>query len=514
MSNTKGPDKPVVLLVLDGWGYREAIDGNAIALADTPHWDRLWNRCSRTLLEASGRAVGLPVGQMGNSEVGHLNIGAGRTVPQDIVRIDDAITDGTFWEIPVLVELCQKVRTRGATLHLMGLLGDGGVHAIDRHLEAAIRLGERHGVPRIAVHAFTDGRDTAPHSGMDFMRKLVQFTETVDVPASIATVVGRYYAMDRDRRWPRIQSAYDAMVHGIGTNCSDPVEAIHAAYDAGETDEFITPRVVHGTPRIESGDGIFCFNFRADRMRQMVQALTLDDFDGFAAGPRPDVDLVTMTMYAETFDVPHAFGPNVFAKIMAAVVSERGMSQLRVAETEKYAHVTYFFNGGFEVPYTGEERLLVPSPQVATYDLQPEMSAAGVTETLCKAIRRKEHEFVLCNYANGDMVGHTGVMEAAVAAVETIDGALGQICRAVDEAGCVLAVTADHGNCEVMIDPANGGPHTAHTSNPVPFLLYGEGGRQTLRAGGALGDIAPTLLHLLGVDPPPEMTGRDLREGC
>lgn len=514
MSNANVPRKPVVLVVMDGWGFREAPDGNAIALADTPHWDHLWQRCPRTLLEASGPRVGLPEYQMGNSEVGHLNIGAGRIVPQDIVRIDQAIDDASFFAIKVLEQLCASVRASGGTLHLIGLLGNGGVHAVDRHLYAAIELGAGSGVSRIAVHAFTDGRDTPPRSGLTFMQELMEHARGASVPVVVSTVVGRYYAMDRDRRWSRIQLAYDAMVRGVGVSMTDPVEALRSVYERDETDEFVKPIVLSGAPRIQDGDGVFCVNFRADRMRQIVRALTEEGFEGFDVTPRPDATLATMTMYDETFTVPYAFGPVVLSKIMAEVVSDHDMSQFRVAETEKYAHITYFFNGGFEVPYRGEERRLVPSPQVATYDLQPEMSAAGVTDTLCQAIRTKQHEFILCNYANGDMVGHSGVLPAAIKAVTTVDGALGQICRAVDDAGAVLALTADHGNCEMMVDPMTGGPHTAHTTNPVPFLLYGDERCRSLRAGGKLGDIAPTLLRLLAIDPPTEMSGDDLREGC
>jgi 2,3-bisphosphoglycerate-independent phosphoglycerate mutase len=507
MAKRRGPRTPVVLIVLDGWGFRPGREGNAVELGETPTWHRLWSRAPRTLLNASGLAVGLPEGQIGNSEVGHLNLGAGRVVPQDIVRISQAIQSGDFFRLPPLVELCTRVKQRGGTLHLLGLIGRGGVHALDRHLLAAATLGRRHELP-VAIHAWLDGRDTPPQSALGFMQELI---EGLGAPV-ISTVVGRYYAMDRDNRWERTKLAYDAMVHGVGAPAPDAVSAIRAAYAAGETDEFVKPRVITGTPRIRSGDGVFCFNFRADRMRQMVRALAMDGFDGFDTGVRPKVDLVTMTQYDETFPFPMVFGPMVLSQIVAQVLSERGKTMFRTAETEKYAHVTYFFNGGIETPYRGEERLLVPSQKVATYDLMPEMSAPGVTDVLCKAIETGQHDFILCNYANGDMVGHSGVLRAAVAAVETVDRCLERVVRSAERRGATLLVTADHGNCELMIDPTTGGPHTAHTTNPVPFLIVGDEVRAPLRHGGALCDVGPTLLRMLDIEPPREMTGRDLRE--
>ncbi|HET7790753.1 MAG TPA: 2,3-bisphosphoglycerate-independent phosphoglycerate mutase [Gemmatimonadales bacterium] len=509
---------PVVLIVLDGWGFRPGADGNAIELGRTPVWHRLWERAPRALLEASGLAVGLPEGQMGNSEVGHLNLGAGRVVPQDIVRISQAIQSGEFFQLEPAVELCEQVKRSKGTLHLIGLIGTGGVHALDTHLLAAVELGRRAGVP-VAIHAWTDGRDTLPRSGLAFMEELLRHVgrDTGDgsrTPVAISTVVGRYYAMDRDRRWDRTKLAYDAMVHGAAPEVADPLTAIRDAYAAGETDEFIKPRVIRGAPRIKSGDGVFCFNFRADRMRQMVRALALEGFDGFDTGARPRVSLVTMTQYDATFPFPMAFGPMVLREIVGKVLSDRGKTMFRTAETEKYAHVTYFFNGGLEVPFPNEERLLVPSQKVATYDLMPEMSAPGVTDVLCGAIKKGRHDFILCNYANGDMVGHSGVLPAAVRAVETVDTCLARVLQTAEDAGATLLITADHGNCELMIDPATGGPHTAHTTNPVPLVLVGNGGsgKVSLRAGGSLSDVGPTLLHLLGLEPPPEMTGKDLRE--
>ncbi len=515
MTTSRSTRTPVVLVVLDGWGFRPGREGNAIELGQTPVWHKLWQRASRTLLEASGLPVGLPDGQIGNSEVGHLNLGAGRVVPQDIVRISQSIESGEFFRIPELVELCKSTRRHDGTLHLIGLIGTGGVHALDKHLVAAIELARRHEVP-VAIHAWLDGRDTPPKSGLRFMEDLTAAVKSNGGGrAVVSTVIGRYYAMDRDKRWDRTKLAYDAMVNGIGVKVSDPITAIQQAYAAGETDEFVKPRVISGAPLIKEGDGIFCFNYRADRMRQIVRALALPGFDGFAVKGRPTVKLVTMTRYDETLPFPAAFEPMVLSRIMAEVLAERGMTQFRTAETEKYAHVTYFFNGGYEPPYKGEERLLVPSQKVATYDLMPEMSAPGVTDVLCKAIADRQHDFILCNYANGDMVGHSGVLSAAVKAVETVDTCLARVLPTADTAGATVLVTADHGNCELMIDPATGGPHTAHTTNPVPFVIVGgrdSAGTKHLRGGGSLRDVGPTILQLLGIEPPKEMTGRDLRE--
>lgn len=505
---------PVVLVVLDGWGFRPGGAGNAIELAATPVWHTLWADLPRTLLQASGPYVGLPEGQMGNSEVGHLNLGAGRIVPQDIVRVSDSIASGEFFALPAFTALCARLRERGGTLHLFGLIGNGGVHALDRHLFALLDLAQRERVPRVAIHGATDGRDTAPDSARGFVAELAQRAQG---RATIATLTGRYYAMDRDKRWPRIQLAYDAMMGGTGTPITDPVAGIEAAYERGETDEFIKPLVVTdaaGRPvaPIRAGDGIICFNFRADRMRQMVRAWTQPDFAGFDRRGAPLLDVVTMTQYDESFTAPVAFGPFVLERILADVVSRSGRTMLRTAETEKYAHVTYFFNGGIEEPFAGEDRRLVDSQQVATYDLMPEMSASGITDVLCHGIEARQHDFVLANYANGDMVGHTGVLPAAVRAVETVDQCLARILASAEQAGASVLVTADHGNCEMMIDPATGGPHTAHTSNPVPFVLLDEGFRGPLREGGSLRDVGPTVLGLLGLEPPTVMTGRDLRE--
>ena len=517
MSNASGPARQVVLVVLDGWGYRPEREGNAIELARTPTWHQLWNAGPRTLLDASGLPVGLPEGQMGNSEVGHLNLGAGRVVPQDLVRISQSIRSGEFFRLEPLTTLCARLRESGGTLHLLGLLGAGGVHAIDSHLLAAIELGVRAGVAKIAVHGFLDGRDSPPTSAAEVVARLQADLARIAGPrAFIATLTGRYFAMDRDRRWERTRLAYDAMVHGVGHPVAEPVRAVRDAYDRGETDEFVKPLVLvrDGAPvaSIRNGDGIFCFNYRSDRMRQICSALAIDGFQGFDTGERPALaGLVTMTQYDQTFPFPQAFAPFSMARIVAEVLADAGRTQLRTAETEKYPHVTYFFNGGVEPPYRGEERILVPSQKVATYDLAPAMSAEGITDVLCGAIARPEHDFILCNYANADMVGHTGVAPAIIEAVETIDRCLARVLTAAEASGATVLVTADHGNCEVMVDPVSGGPHTSHTTNPVPFVAL-RAGAGPLRSGGALCDVGPTVLRLLGITPPPEMTGRDLRE--
>jgi 2,3-bisphosphoglycerate-independent phosphoglycerate mutase len=502
----------VALIVLDGWGYRPEKEGNAIALANTPIWDKLWARQPKTLLEASGLRVGLPEGQMGNSEVGHLNLGAGRVVMQDLVRISQAIKDGSFFQNPALVAACRSVKQKNATLHLMGLTGAGGVHAIDQHLIALLQLAARERVGRVVVHAFTDGRDTLPRSGYRYMEELLAQMQRIG-SAKIASVSGRYYAMDRDKRWPRTELAYRAIVNGTGPAASDPLGVIRKAYDSGVTDEFIVPATIveNGGPvgAMRDGDSVICFNYRADRMRQIVRAMTDPKFGGFDISNRPQVNVTTLTMYDRTFELPVAFERTSMARILAEVLSERGKTLLKTAETEKYPHVTYFFNGGVEAPFPCEDRVLIPSPKVATYDLQPEMSAIPLTDSLCAAIQKEEHDFVLCNFANADMVGHSGSIPATIKAVETVDGCLARILATADKVGMRVIVTADHGNAELMIDPETGGPHTAHTTNPVPFVVI-DGKQHDLRSGGALCDVGPTILSMLGVDQPEEMTGRNL----
>jgi len=504
--------RPVVLVVIDGFGHRDATEGNAVAMARMPTWQSLWAKAPRTLLDASGLAVGLPAGQMGNSEVGHLNLGAGRVVKQDLVRIEEAITDRSFFSKPAFVNACTHVKQTGGTLHLLGLMGDGGVHAMESHLFALIDLAEQQGVTRVAIHALMDGRDTLPTNGYGYMQKTLAKAKGRAVVASLG---GRYFGMDRDKRWERVKKWYDSVM-GAGPTTEDPLAAIRAAYDRGETDEFITPMVVvkDGVPvaPMRDGDAIIGFNYRSDRMRQMVRALTQPDFAGFDISARPTrLHLATMTSYDETFSFPVAFPPFSMARIVAEVVSETGMTMFRTAETEKYPHVTYFYNGGIEAPFAGEVRNLVASPKVPTYDLQPEMSAAGVTDVLVDAIASGSYDFTLCNYANADMVGHTGSIPAVIKALETVDDCLARVIKAAEKAGARLLVTADHGNCEVMIDPETGGPHTAHTTNPVPLVVVDPDGDHPLRSGGALCDVGPTILSMLGIEQPTEMTGRALR---
>ena len=521
--------RPVALIVLDGWGYRPEKDGTAIALAQTPTWDSLWQRGSRTLLEASGLRVGLPAGQMGNSEVGHLNLGAGRVVMQDLVRISSAIADGSFYTNPALVEACRQAKGHDGILHLMGLIGAGGVHAIDTHLMALLDLARRYDVPRVAIHAFLDGRDTMPKSALEYMRELLAYIRKTGSPARIASISGRYYAMDRDRRWERTELAYRAIVFGEGTPVTDPLDAIAKAYESGLTDEFALPVVVteNGKPvaPMRDGDGVICFNYRSDRMRQIVTALiapkghpddhlpfawSSQDSDRFDALRKPKVWVTTLTSYDRTFPVPVAFEPTSMDRILAEVLSANGLNMLKTAETEKYPHVTYFFNGGVEEPYPCEKRVLVASPKVATYDLKPEMSAEGVTDALCAGIESLEHDFILCNFANADMVGHSGSIPATIKAVETVDQCLTRVLKAAEASGVRLIVTADHGNAELMIDPESGGPHTAHTTNPVPFVVVDWEREKPLRPGGALCDVAPTILSMLGVEQPREMSGVNL----
>ncbi len=510
MARAANQQSPVVLVVLDGWGYRPEREGNAVALANVPTWNRLWSRPQRTLLDASGLAVGLPEGQMGNSEVGHLNLGAGRVVMQDLVRIAESIQHGEFNRNMVLRDTCESVKKNGGTLHLMGLVGDGGVHAHQAHLLALIELATREGVPRIAIHAELDGRDTMPTSALGYIEQLEQ---KIAGRAVIASVGGRYYGMDRDNRWPRIELWYRASVDGTGPSAASAEQFIREAYARGETDEFIKPVVIvsNGKPvaPMRDGDSLICWNYRSDRMRQIVRALTAEGFDGFPTGKRPALKIATMTQYDATFTVPVAFEPVSMAKIVAEVLADADMTTLRTAETEKYPHVTYFFNGGIEQPYKGEERILVPSQKVATYDLMPEMSARGITDVLCANIESRAHSFTLVNYANGDMVGHSGNLAATIKACEVVDECLARVIASAEKNGTRLLITADHGNCEMMIDPKTGGPHTAHTTNPVPFVIVGDDAQ--LRTGGALRDVGPTVLSMLGVETPAEMTGKDLR---
>jgi 2,3-bisphosphoglycerate-independent phosphoglycerate mutase len=496
--------RPLILTVLDGWGFSAAREGNAIALARKPNYDRLISEYPNTLVHTSGPAVGLPDGQMGNSEVGHLNIGAGRVIYMDVTRIDLMISSGEFFEQPVLRAAMHHARSR--RLHLMGLLSDGGVHSMNTHLYALLEMAKREGVAEVCVHCFMDGRDTPPESGAGFLEALQREIRRIGV-GRIATISGRYYAMDRDKRWDRINRAKDAMVDGVAEKNTDPVAAAKRSYERGITDEFIEPVTIvdarqEPVGRIRPEDACIFFNYRADRGRQMTQALTEAPLK---------LHFTTMTQYDKTFSVPFVLPREHPSNILANVMAELNWKNLRVAETEKYAHVTYFFNGGNEKPYAGEERELVQSPKVATYDLKPEMSAEGVTETVVTAIEKRDFDVIVMNYANADMVGHSGRLDPTITAVEAVDAGLGRIYDALRRAGGRWIITAAHGNAEMMIDPVTKGPHTYHTTNPVPFIVVDEK-KRPLRKGGALQDIAPTVLGLFGVGQPREMTGRDLRE--
>ncbi|HVB56485.1 MAG TPA: 2,3-bisphosphoglycerate-independent phosphoglycerate mutase [Candidatus Acidoferrales bacterium] len=517
---TKRP-KPIILTVLDGWGYRAETKGNAIALARKPNYDRLLQDFPNTLIHTSGPSVGLPQGQMGNSEVGHLNIGAGRIVQMDITRVDRLIASGELFRQPLLLKAMERGRDR--QLHLIGLVSDGGVHSHIQHLFELLRMARENKVRNVFVHCFMDGRDTPPNSGIDFLRQLEQKMREYGV-GEIASVSGRYYAMDRDNRWERIEKAYRAMVHGDSeAKFSDPVAAVRSSYENGVTDEFIVPAVITthpapGRPPLPRGlirddDAVIFFNFRADRARQMTRALAEPEFDSFSDPARPkDLAFVAMTQYEKTWPwLRYLLTPEKLEHILANVFADLQFRNLRLAETEKYAHVTYFFNGGVEKPFQGEERILVPSPKVPTYDLKPEMSAAGIAEAVIHAVEKGEFDAIIMNFANADMVGHSGKLEATIKAVETVDECLGRIFQTLRPRGGAWIITADHGNAETMIDPVTGGPHTYHTTNPVPFILVTEDGRMQLQAGGSLRDIAPTLLGILGIPGPHEMTGRDLR---
>jgi 2,3-bisphosphoglycerate-independent phosphoglycerate mutase len=507
--------KPLVLVVLDGWGLRDEREGNAIKLARTPTYLELLDRFPHSSLQASGEYVGLPQGQMGNSEVGHITMGAGRVVYQDLTRIDKSIEDGDFFEKPALVNAMTRCQDGKHALHLVGLVSPNGIHSHTRHLYALIELAARHKLQRVFVQGFTDGRDTSPAGGAGFFGELEQVMSTAGT-GRIASVGGRYYGMDRDNRWDRTTKAYDSMVSGRAPHSQSAVEYIRKSYEAGVSDEFVMPGTIidaGGQPigPIRDGDTVIFFNFRSDRARQLTRALAMDQFDGFERNPRVAVDMTTMTQYDRTFTYPVIFAPQSLSGSFAEVLTGSHKTNLRVAETEKYPHVSYFFNCGIEKPYPGEDRILVPSPKVPTYDLQPEMSAKGITDTLVNDVEGRKHDVIICNFANADMVGHTGNLEAAVMAVQTIDHCLGRIVKAVRDAGGVLLVTADHGNAEEMWNTKLNEPHTAHTSNPVPVIVVQDAKGMRLREGGSLRDIAPTMLGILGVPAPKEMTGQDLR---
>ncbi|MEM9785004.1 MAG: 2,3-bisphosphoglycerate-independent phosphoglycerate mutase [Pseudomonadota bacterium] len=497
--------KPVVLCILDGWGLRHDSTANAPKLASTPHFDKVMQGPHAQLL-THGNDAGLPKGQMGNSEVGHTNIGAGRVVAMDLGQIELAIEDGSFFKADALQAFIGKMQDSGGTAHLMGVVSDGGVHGHINHIVAAAQAVTDAGVP-VAIHAITDGRDVAPSSAADFMTEL---EKKLPHNAKIVTVIGRYYAMDRDNRWERVETAYNAMIKGQGAHADGPDAAIQTAYAAGNTDEFIPATVIGDYAGLKTGDGIFCLNFRSDRAREILASIADPDFDGFSRN-RPDLAAkLGMVTYSDRHD---AWFDTVFPKrdiqnTLGAWVAKHGLRQFRLAETEKYPHVTFFLNGGIETPETGEDRYMAPSPKVATYDLQPEMSAGEVTEHFVKAIE-DGYDLIVTNYANPDMVGHTGDLDAAIKACEAVDQGLGQVLQALEKVGGAMIVTADHGNCETMVDPETGGPHTAHTTNPVPVALVGGPNGAGLR-NGRLADLAPTLLDLMGLDLPPEMTGRSL----
>ena len=505
----------LVLLVLDGWGIRPDRDHNAIKLARTPVFDSLLATYPNAQLIASGEAVGLPAGQMGNSEVGHMNMGAGRIVYQDLTRIDKSIRDGELFENAALAAAMDRCMSGNHALHFVGLVSDGGVHSHQRHLDALIEMASRRHVPRVFVQAITDGRDTSPTGGIRYLKQLSDVMAHF-ATGQIATVVGRYYAMDRDKRWERTKQAYDAMVPGLApTMSASPLDAVQASYSDGVTDEFIKPIVAvdadgSAIGPIRDGDSMVVFNFRADRARQITRALALDDFDGFDRPNRPHVHCTTMTVYDRTFALPVVFEPQTFSGNLADILAAHGRTNLRLAETEKYAHVTYFFNCGREQPYPREDRVLVPSQKVATYDLMPEMSAPGITAELVADLNKNQHDVVICNFANADMVGHTGRLDATIAAVETLDACLGQIVTAVRALGGTAIVTADHGNAEQMWDSELNAPHTAHTSNPVPVILCADRFKGRRLHDGTLRDVAPTMLSLLGLSTSPEMTGSPL----
>ena len=536
-------NKPIVLTILDGWGYRPDTHGNAIALARKPTYDQLVEKFPNTLIHASDHFVGLPDGQMGNSEVGHLNLGAGRVVRMDIMRIDTAIADGSFFTNPALVKAVTLAGRENRALHLFGLVSDGGVHSQQRHLYALLRLAARHKLTRVYVHAFMDGRDTMPTSGLGYLESLEQQIREIGV-GQIASISGRYYAMDRDLRWEKERQAFDAMVTGSaqGGVYADPLARVRELYNNGITDEFIPPFTVvdqHGSPigPIRNNDVCICFNYRADRVRQITRVLgrncdvpgglTVKDARDLPKSEDLDLEIprieapanihyVCMTQYDKNFTVPVVIAPESMDNLLANVMADANLRNLRVAETEKYAHVTYFFNGGIEKPFHGEDRILIPSQKVATYDLAPEMSAEGIADAVVKAVNDTAFDVIIVNFANADMVGHSGKIEPTVRAVETVDTQLGRIYKALKQRGGSLLVTADHGNAELLIDPVTGGPHTAHTTNPVPFILVTDerdtSHHEILRPGGSLRDISPTILKLLGLKKPQEMTGTGLQE--
>src|SRR5678815_3400196 len=513
MAKKKGP---VALIIIDGWGYSASREGNAIALAATPFYNELSEKYPQTLLEAHGSRVGLPAGVMGNSEVGHLNIGSGRVIRMDVSLVDHEIDTGEFFKNKVLTGAMDGARERGKSLHLMGLISDGQVHSSLTHLYALLKMAKDRGLDQVFVHCFLDGRDTPPSSGAHYVATLQKKIEELGC-GEIATVVGRYYAMDRDKRWERTQRAYDLLTKAIGERETDPLTGINESYQRGVTDEFVEPIAIvrkDGSPvaTIKDDDAVIFFNFRPDRARQLTRALMVPGFKDFPVDDRPKVEFVCFTLYDQTFELPIAFPPRQHKNVLAEAWADLKVNNYRLAETEKYAHVTYFFNGGVEKEYKCERRLLVPSPKVATYDLAPDMSAFKVTDKVLRGIDEGETDVFVINFANPDMVGHTGKLDKTIEACQYVDTCLGWITKRIREARGITLITADHGNAEQMIDPVTGSPHTAHTTNPVPFHLIDEDSIGVkLRSGGALEDVAPTLLGLLNLEKPSEMTGRDLR---
>jgi 2,3-bisphosphoglycerate-independent phosphoglycerate mutase len=504
--------KPFVLIILDGWGHREDTRANAIAGARKPCWDQLWKNYPHALLSGSGKCVGLPSGQMGNSEVGHMNMGAGRVIHQDLTRIDLAIENGEFFKNTALCSALDQVRDQKKALHVLGLLSPGGVHSQEKHIQALLELAARHQVSRVYLHAFLDGRDTPPRSAQTSLEALVKKCRDLGC-GQVVSIIGRYYAMDRDKRWERVQKAYDLLTQGKADfEATDPVQALQQAYQRNENDEFVQATLIGPaeTCAIQDNDAVVFMNFRADRARQLTQAFMDPDFKGFERAKRPRLSaFVTLTEYDKNFPTTVAFPPVTLKHILAEYLSEQGLRQLRIAETEKYAHVTYFFNGGLEQPFPGEDRVLIPSPKVATYDLKPEMSAPELTDRLVQEIRQQNYDVIICNFANPDMVGHSGNFPATVQAIEVIDSCLGRIIEALKEVQGEAIITSDHGNAELMFDETTQQPHTAHTHEEVPALYFGRPAT-VAKAKGILADLAPTLLYLLGFTPPPEMTGKVL----
>ncbi len=497
-------------MILDGWGYRSEKDNNAIALANTPCWDRLWEKDPHSLIETSGKSVGLPQGQMGNSEVGHMSIGAGRVVLQDYTRIEQSIRNNSFRQNRAIGRAIDAARDSECTVHIMGLLSPGGVHSHEDQFLETVRLAAGRGAKSIAVHLFLDGRDTPPRSAQASIERMQQLLDRTP-GARICTVVGRYYAMDRDKRWDRVQKAYNSITSGRAEiTANSAIDALRKARDRGENDEFVQATQVGNPPGVHDGDSIIFINFRADRARQLTMAFVLDPFDGFDRQQINLAEFVCMTEYMADMPVSVAFPPQTLPHLLGEELARNGMHQLRIAETEKYAHVTFFFNGGKEAPFDGEDRILIPSPHVATYDLQPEMSVAELTRRLVDAVHSKKYDVIICNVANPDMVGHTGSLPAAIKAVESVDTCLARVTAAIDDIGGEMLITADHGNVEQMLDESSGQSHTAHTTNLVPFLFHGRAA--TIADAGSLRDIAPTMLYLLNLSQPQAMTGSPLTD--